>query len=230
MRRFVFIFFCFGLQIILVAKGFSQETTMAVLDFDNNSFYRPSEYAPLSKGLAEITITEMDRLESIRVVERRRLQAILDELKLSQSGIISEESSIQVGKMLGAKHILFGGYIVTMEEKIRIDVRIIDVETGLTVKAGEVTGKTKNILSLVKKLSKKILKDLDIKISKQEEKFLDQKETLNIQAVVLFSKGLESEDQGRYDEAENYYKEALKIESEFPQASFHLKQLNQNKY
>lgn len=196
----------------------SAETTLAVLDFENNSFFKPEEYQPLSQGLAQVMITELGRIEALRVVERQKLRAILDELKLSQSGLMSDESSVEVGKMLGAQHLVFGGFMVTMDEKIRIDVRIVHVETGLTVKASEITGKTKQVLSLVRKLSRKILGDLNVRISKTEAKLLNKDDSVDIKAMVLFSKGVDLEDHGLMEDAMTLYERALRIDPSFQQA------------
>ncbi|MCJ7812186.1 CsgG/HfaB family protein, partial [bacterium] len=124
---------------------FAADNTLAILDFENNSFFNPEEYQPLAKGLSEMMITELNQVEALQVVERQKLRSLIDELKLSQSGILSEESSVEVGKMLGAQHLVFGSYMVTPDKKIRIDVRIVKVETGLTIKASQVTGKEKEL-------------------------------------------------------------------------------------
>jgi len=222
MRYILFVFF----QLLLIsAPVFSSETTLAVLDFENNSFFNPEEYHPLSKGLAEMMITEMNQVQAIRVVERRKLRSLLDELKLTQSGVLSEKSSVQVGRLLGAQHLVFGGYMVTLNEKIRIDVRIVEVETGLTIKAGEVTGKTKQILSLIKKLSKKILKDLNVRMTKNEKRSFEKSQKLNMKAVVLFSKGLEFEDRRQWVEAKQCYQKSLDIEPQFQQARVRIQEL-----
>lgn len=201
-----------------ITFGFAEERTVAILDFENNSLLQAEQYQPLSKGLAEIMITEMSQVQALRVVERRQLHSLLDELKLSQTGSVSGESSVQVGKMLGAQHLVFGGYIVDMNSKMRIDVRIIEVETGLTLKAEQVTGKADKVLDLVKKLSKKVLEDLDVRITKDEEKSLNQSEKVDIQAVMYFSKGLDFEDLEQWGKAVEYYRKALDFEPEFRQA------------
>jgi TolB-like protein len=218
------VFIC--ILLLNTTRAYPSETTLAVLDFENNSFLNPEEYSPLSKGLAEIMITELNQLQAIHVVERQKLRSLLDELKLSQSGIVSATSSVQIGKMLGAQHLVFGGYMVTLDEKIRIDVRIIEVETGLTIKAGEVTGKTKQVLSLVKKLSKKILKDLNVRMTKREEKSFNKSQKLDMKAVVLFSKGLEFEDREEWEKAKEYYRKTLQIEPQFQQAKVRLQGLD----
>ncbi|MBN2105112.1 hypothetical protein JW835_13820 [bacterium] len=215
--------FCFRILIVnfLLFAGlaiYGDTITLAVLDFENRSFMNADAYAALSQGLAEMMITELSRIESVKMVERRRMQEMLDELKMVQSGLISESTSIQVGKMLGAKNLVFGSYMVMPGDKIRIDLRIVEVETGSVVKAEETTGKTRQILSLIKKLSKKLLDDLSVRLTKSESKMLDSGKTLKIEAVVLFSEGLSFEDQNQLQKAYSQYKKALEIEPEFQQA------------
>ena len=225
MRRLRYLVYPFSLLLLISVPVFSGETTLAVLDFENNSFFNPEVYHPLSKGLAEMMITEMNQVQSIRVVERRKLRSLFDELKLSQSGVITEESSVQVGKMLGVQHLVFGGYMVTLGEKIRIDVRVVEVETGLTIKAGEVTGKTKQVLSLLKRLSKKILKDLHIRMTKKEARSFEKSQKLDMKAVVLFSEGLEFEDRDQWAKAKECYQRALQMEPQFQQARMRIQKL-----
>jgi TolB-like protein len=209
----------FGLIFWVVAvSAAASPLTMAVLDFENRSFMNAEKYAVLSQGLAEMMITELSQVEEVQMVERRRLRELLDELKLSQSGMISESGSVQVGKMLGAKNMVFGSYVVMPGEKIRVDLRIVEVETGSVVKAEEQTGKTKDILTLVKKLSKQLLSDLSIRLSHQESARLDEKKTIKLNAVMVFSEGLSLEDENRLSEAYTKYKEALQIEPDFQQA------------
>jgi TolB-like protein len=216
---FCVFFICFAAA--LASEGVP---TLAILDFENNSFYKPEDYKSLSKGLAEIMVTELSRAGSIHVVERQKLRTIMDEMKLAQSGLISEESSVQVGKLLGAQHLVFGGYMVMMDQKIRIDVRIVEVETGLTLKAGEVTGKTKEILTLVQKLGNKILKDLNIKIAEGSE---SQPGKISEDALILFSKGVEFEDKGEGAKALEFYRKALKLEPGFAQAKTRIEKLSE---
>jgi len=206
----------FLIFLFLTASAFALEPkpTLAVLDFENNSFFKPDEVQSLSKGLAQILITELNRSGAVRIVERQKLRSLVDELKLAQSGVISEENSIQVGKMAGAKHLVFGGYMVMMDDKIRIDVRIVEVETGLTLKAGEATGKTKDVLSLIQKLGAKILKDLDVKLAQAGE----NPAKISIGALKLYSRGIEFEDQGDKARALECYRQALDQEPNFQQA------------
>ncbi len=203
----------------------ASDVTVAVLDFENNSIQDPLTYEPLKQGLAEIMITEFQQVESIKVVERQRMRTLLDELKLSQSGLLSPETSATVGKMLGAQYLVFGGFMVTMNDKIRIDVRVVEVETGVTVKANEETGKTHQVLSLIGNLSAKLLKELRVRLSKTEEQQLKQTQDFRVDAVLAFSKGVECEDAQQWEQAKIHYQKAIALNPEFIQARKRLEKL-----
>ena len=193
-------------------------TTLAVLDFENNSLFDADQYNNLSKGLSEMMITELSKVQSIKLVERRDLKSILDEIKLAQSGVIDESQTAQVGKLAGARHLVFGGFMVTMNNQIRIDCRIVEVETGLTKQAAEITGKTKKLFPLIQQLSQKILDNLEIKLSKEEKKALKKSSDIGMDAILLFSEGLDFEDSNDFKNAKICYTKALKLDPKFERA------------
>ncbi|NOZ63034.1 MAG: hypothetical protein GXO74_15395 [Calditrichaeota bacterium] len=209
-KLFVLLLFVLLINISLYAVP---NETIAVLDFSNNSLMDRDKYESLSGGLAEIMITELSKVKSLQLVERQKINELIKEMQLAQSGMISEDSGVQVGKLLGAKYLVFGSYMV-FGKKIRVDVRIVEVETGLTVKAEEVTDKVKNMFKVIKKLSEKILKNLNIKLSKEEKKNLFANNT-SAEVIELFSLGLEAEENGDTVSAKKYYIQAFRMDDNF---------------
>ncbi len=205
-------------------NAYSANITLAVLDFENNSIFNADNYDPLKAGIAEMMISELSTIDLITIVERKRLHTILDELKMSQSGLTTNHS-IKAGKLVGADYLVFGSFIVTMKDKVRIDTRVVEVETGLTVKAEEVTGKTKKILIMIQKLGEKILQGIDKKLLENEKTTFIKGQKLDIDAVIWFSKGVAYRDMNKYDEAKECFTQALKIEPEYKQAKNELKLL-----
>ncbi len=201
------------------------EITLAVLDFENNSIFNSDDYDPLKAGIAEMMISELTRIKSVEIVERQKLHAILDELKMAQSGL-THNNSIQAGKIVGADYLVFGSFIVTMDDKIRIDTRVVEVETGLTVKAEEVTGKTDKLLFLIQKLGEKVIHEIDEKLWENEKTTFVKGQKLDINAVIWFSKGVAYRDMMEFDEAKNCFLNALKIEPKYKQAKEEIKQLS----
>jgi curli biogenesis system outer membrane secretion channel CsgG len=68
------------------------------------------------------------------VVERARLLRVLEELRLGSSELADDETRLRVGRLLGARYMVFGGYQV-VGSQLRLDVRLVEVETGKIRKA-----------------------------------------------------------------------------------------------
>src|SRR5688500_14856488 len=82
--------------------------TVAVMYFTNVALERREDYEPLTRGIAEMLITTLAANPALRLVERARLQALIDEGTLNRSARIDEETAVRVGRLLGARHMIFG--------------------------------------------------------------------------------------------------------------------------
>ncbi|MDD8019349.1 MAG: CsgG/HfaB family protein, partial [Bacteroidota bacterium] len=142
--------------------------TIAVLYFENNSVVDKDKLDPLKKGLADMMITEMSKIKGIKVVERQRIQSIIEELNLSETDMVEKSTTQKMGKILGAQVMLFGGFSNLFNDKLRIDIRIVRTETGETLKAEEETGELDEFLTMLQSLVKKIASDLEVKLSSED--------------------------------------------------------------
>lgn len=206
------------------AVSLEDSQTLAILDFSNNSLVDKEKYASLSPGLAEIMITELSKIQNLQLVERQKINSLIQEMQLSQSGILSEDAGVQVGKLLGAHFLVFGSYMISFNNKIRVDIRIVEVETGLTIKAEAVTDEVSKLFKIIKKLNEKITQDLNIKITKQEKKILKEGD-VSLDVISTFSKGLEYEQANNFNEAKHIYLKILEIDPNFEPAKNRLKEL-----
>ncbi len=125
-------------------------TTIGVLYFDYAG--KNAELAPLSKGLAQMLISDLAAVDTVQVVERERLQAVLDEQKLSQSGKIDGRTAARIGKLLGARYLVLGSYFDALGA-FRADARMVDVETGQIVKSVGANGKAEDFIGLEQTLA-----------------------------------------------------------------------------
>ena len=71
---------------------FSETETVAVSYFDNTSDIE--EFNPLSKGLADMLITDLSNIKSINIVEREKLESLLKEIELGDSDFINKETAV----------------------------------------------------------------------------------------------------------------------------------------
>jgi len=210
---------------LLLASSSVEKKTLAILDFSNNSLIDKEKHASLSQGLAEIMITELSKVQSLKLVERQKINSLIQEMQLSQSGIVSDAAGIEVGKLLGAHFLVFGSYMISFNNQIRVDIRIVEVETGVTIKAGEVTNKFSKLFEIIKELNKKITKDLDVKLTNDEKNALMDSET-SLDIISCFSDGLELEDSNRIEDAKKLYQKILDRDPDFDPAKKRLRELS----
>jgi TolB-like protein len=166
---------------------------IAIIYFDNSS----SEPAldKLKKGLADMLITDLSNINMLTIVERDKIESILQEQKLNNSKDFDPNTASKLGKLLGAQIILTGGYFEMMGS-LRVDARFIDVQTGKILKSDGVDGETSNFFKLQKQLTWKIIKNLDTKVSDEEKNFITKQEKQN---------KLTFEDSKLYSAALDYY-------------------------
>jgi curli biogenesis system outer membrane secretion channel CsgG len=84
------------------------------------------ETADLLTAKVMETAGSIDRYE---LVERERLLAVLEELNLGSSQLADQATGLRIGRLVGARLMLFGSYqVVAMQ--MRVDLRLVEVETG----------------------------------------------------------------------------------------------------
>jgi len=192
--------------------------TLAVLYFENNSIVDTEALDPLSKGLAAMLVTDLSNLAGLKVVERERIQYLLDEIKLEQSEYFSQESAVRVGKLLGAHVLLMGGFTKIDKSNMRIDARLIKTETGELLKADKVEGDPKKLAELEGELAIKIASNLDLSVADSEAKAIRANKGEPMEAVLAYTRGLNLEDEKQFAAAYEAYKEALALSPKMNEA------------
>jgi len=74
-------------------------------------------------------IRRLSRAKNLKLIERTRLDLVLAEQKLGESGLISKNDAIKIGSILPVDSVVAGTYRYR-DEKIRVNGRIVDVTTG----------------------------------------------------------------------------------------------------
>ena len=205
-------------QILLFTSFLLADTrTVAISYFDNTSGLE--EYNPLSKGLADMLITDLSNVKSIQIVEREKLESLLKEIELGEGKFMDESTVQKLGKGLGADIILTGAFL-SIEPDMRIDARLIDVETGKIIKANKVLGKSSDFFILVSQLSTQLINNLNLTY---ENEFTSKVKTIDIDDVVEYSQAINLLDNGYELEAQ---KKLMKIVQNNPEFGLAYKKLD----
>jgi len=203
-----------------------QQVTIAILDFKDNSPLASADLKPLQQGLADMMITTLSQVSALKVVERSQLNAMLEEMALGQSGVVDESSAQKVGKVLGAHYLVLGSFMKGFKDDIRIDCRIVQTETAVTLKADEVSGKLKNILELMNKLGQKVIKNLDIKLDSSEEKSIKKLGASCAYEVLMdYFRALDLIERKQYREADRILTKVIEQCPDFERAKYTKKEM-----
>lgn len=103
--------------------------TLAVLDL---TFSAPEE--ELAATAADSLNAELIATKQFTIVERRKIAHVIREQALGMTGVISDETAIKVGNVVGAR-LLVIGRVSRIGDLFRIDARMLDSETGKVVSA-----------------------------------------------------------------------------------------------
>ena len=194
-----------------------------MLYFTNGALVDNAMYAPLSKGMAEMLITELAQNNAVRVVERDRLQSLIEEQNLQNSDRVDKETAIKLGKTLGARHMLMGTFVIDPKKNMRIDVRAVNTETSQIEYTESVTGPSDNLLQLVMQLGTKVNAGLKLPALKTASATTPAAKSPNqFKALMAMSQAIEAEDKKDKVQAATLYKQAIALNPDFERAKVRL--------
>jgi len=113
-----------------LVKGIPEGHTMviAVADFPDVG----GQTTRLGKFVGERLSTLLSQYPQCRLVERRRLDMVLSELKFSMSELVDPAKARKLGQMLGVQGLVLGT-LTDMASILDVDARIIDIQTAASL-------------------------------------------------------------------------------------------------
>ena len=178
--------------------------TVAVLHFNSFALTR-GDTKDLGSALLDMVTTELGKKPIIRIVDRAQVEDLLTKQKLLVSGRLDDKDAMRAGELLGAQYIVMGGVVMNSTEA-RLDIRLVDVETGLTIRTFKERGKQDDLLDLVETLADNFTKDL-----KLPSKATVAEAKVPVAAVLSFSRGLDFEKRGKHNLAAQMYTKTLQL-------------------
>lgn len=164
------------------------------------------------KGLAAMMITTLSKIKSIRVVERLRLQALLEEMALGMTGIVDEKTAPRVGKLVGAGRMVTGSLSVG---SIEVTTNLTLTGSGVLEGSQSVSVERENFFDLPGQIVTNVAEIGQIELSPQEKQAIGVPLTTSVDAVIALGAGLEALDAGNFLEAQQQFQAALSIDPTF---------------
>ena len=119
--HFLLIFFCFFSLFCL--SSFAQ--TVAVFDFDCDN----KDFSKNIAIMSDLLVHELVKSGDVTVVERKRLDKIMQEYAFQSSPFVDIKTAKKLGKGLGADYIIVGS-VASLGCPLYITARMVDVEKG----------------------------------------------------------------------------------------------------
>ncbi|MGH7636774.1 MAG: tetratricopeptide repeat protein, partial [Gemmatimonadaceae bacterium] len=179
---------------------------------------RDSTLRPLERGLAELITIDLARSSQLTVVERARIQALLDELALQSSGATDSATNVRAGKMIQAGRIV-SGQILQDEQRLRVDAAIVNTTTSGVAGGAASENTIEQLFAIQKAIVLQLFDSLGVRLTTAERNAIEQRPTRSMQAFLAYSRGLEFQDQGRYLDAARFFGEAARIDPGFSMAA-----------
>ena len=178
-----------------------------------------SSLKPLERGMADLLITDLSRSARLTVVERDRMQALADEIQLSQSGRVDSSSAVRAGKLIQAGTLVNGLILAPNASRITLDARLVSVGTGAFSAPSTVNGTLDALFASEKLLVFQIFDKLGVVLTPAERQLVDRRPTTNLNAFLAYSRGLMASDDGRFQDAARFFESARSLDPGFGAAA-----------
>jgi len=183
--------------------------SIAVLPLKNLSTEPDSAY--FSDGMADEISTKLSKIKGVDVASRDAVTAFKT----------ADKTAADIGHQLGVRYLLEGS-VRKAGNQVRINVQLIDSNTGFQTWADDFTGDLQNVFSLQEQAALKIAEALNLHLSPQEQQAVLRRYTQNPQAYQEFLIGrslLVHEDQAAaLEAARKHFESALKLDPNYAPA------------
>ncbi len=210
--------------------GRNQDTRpgIAVLPFNNGGSYGQGkeDFDALERGIAGIMISELSQNPAARLVERQEVQRLVDEQNLGAQGRVDPQTASKIGKLVGARYMVMGTF-VDFYGDFRVDVRLINTETGEVVKTESERMQRDHMFDIIRSIAARLMKDANLPALQRgaggtggaggasDQRMGRQVPT---EALTYYSRALLYTDHGQKDKAVEMFNRALAIFPGFTEA------------
>lgn len=191
-----------ALALLLVAPIAVRAQAVNVAIFPLSGFAIGEDGAALASSLRDMLITEFAQNAKLKMVDRNAVDQLIRSRQLSLSGKLKDEDAMQIGQLLGAQYGIAGGLIFDKTDA-RIDLRLVDIETGEIMNTYKDKVARDKFLSLVEKVAAQFS---NLKVKQRIAEVV-----IPVPSALAYSRGLDYEKRGNKTKAVEMYQSAITI-------------------
>ena len=176
---------------------------------------------PLERGIAQLIVADLGKVHSLKLLEREQVQALVDEMQLASSGRVDPSTGARSGRLLRAQNVVQGSIQEPAAASIQLDANAINSVTSSVSASGSAGGSMEQLLDAQKQIVFQLLDKLGVQLTPAERTSLEERPTKDLQAFLLYSRGLAAEDAGDFGGAAGYFNQAAQRDPSFRDAGAH---------
>ena len=176
------------------------------------------DLAPLQTALSDMIITDLSVSPAITSIERVKVNAMVDEMLLSQAGLAEPETGARVGRLLKAENVVQGVLAQTGDKELRMDATVLNTARAQSTGTFGQNEQTDAIFDLEKAIVFNIFNTVGVTLTAAEREKINENRTGSLLAFLNYGRGLESLDKGNYSEAATFFRQASVLDPNFQNA------------
>ena len=201
--------------------GRNQDTRpgIAVLPFNNGGSYGQGkeDFDALERGIAGMMISELSQNPAARMVERQEIQRLVDQQNLGAQGRVDPQAASKIGKLVGARYMVMGTF-VDFYGDFRVDVRLINTETGEVVKTESERMQRDHMFDIIRSIAARLMKDASLPALQRPASEQRMGRQVPTEALTYYSRALLYSDHGQKDKAVEMFNRAIAIFPDYAEA------------
>jgi TolB-like protein len=164
---------------------------IGVLPFANGGSYGQDaeNFDALEIGLQQMLMTELAQNPALRIVDRAQIKQLLSEQELGASGRVDANTAARIGKLVGAKYMVMGGF-TDLYGDMRLDLRVVNVETSEIMRADKVNRKREELYRAVVDAAQQLTNGLKLPPLAKQAQAEREKRDIPADAVTYYTRGL----------------------------------------
>jgi tetratricopeptide (TPR) repeat protein/predicted Ser/Thr protein kinase len=160
---------------------------VAVMTFANISRDPADDW--IGSGIAESVTADLKNVHGLAVVSRAQVYDAIKPIGAADYGLVDDSTAVDVGRRLGAKWIVTGGY-QRFGPALRITAQLLDAPTGALEQTVKLDGRVDDIFSLQDRIVFELLKGFNLQVGAGEIEEIEAPETRSVVAYEAYSLGL----------------------------------------
>jgi TolB-like protein len=180
----------------------------------------------LQKGLSVMLTTDLAKVKDLEVVERAKLQAVLEEIELGTSGLVDTATAPRVGRLVGARFLSGGDILKGAVTQLQVAPNLLDASEQNIINQASAEGNLNDLIAIEKEILFDIIDQMEIILTPDEKAELEKPISTSIPALMLLFRGIDASDHGNYAKAADLYEQALTQDANLTPAKEALNEIN----